>query len=162
MITLKESLLSRTKDKVGNFDMSKVLNIPTVKDFYINQWNRNLIEVKWHCEELLSIYKSEYPKAFKSKWDKCHLCFQIDKTIPSFQLLYIYIVNSENGCNYWLSGWYHSFTDSNLRVYKKHTIDIIKKLAENPDAMDNLFSHAAKQRLENGEHTELKDLLYDL
>jgi hypothetical protein len=46
-------------------------------------------------------------------------------------------------------------------VYKKYTIDIIKRLAENPDAMDNLFSHASKQRLENGGYTE-KDLLYDL
>lgn len=161
MITLKESLLSRTKDKVGNFDLSKVLNIPTIKDFYVNQWNRNLIEVKWHCDELLSIYKSEYPNAFNSKWDKCHLSFQIDKTLPSVQLLNIYVVNSENGCNYWLKGWSHSFTGSNLRVYKKHTIDIIKKLAENSDAMDNLFSHSSKQRLENGGYTE-KDLLYDL
>lgn len=161
MITLKESLLSRTKDKVDNFDMSKVLNIPTIKDFYINQWNRNLIEVKWHCEDLLSTYKSEYPKAFNSNWDKCHLCFQIDKTLPRVQLLNIYIVNSENGHNYWLKGWSHSFTGSNLRVYKKYTIDIIKRLAENPDAMDTLFSHASKQRLENDGYTE-KDLLYDL
>lgn len=158
MITLKESLLSNTKDKV-DIAKNKVKNmaeIPSVKDFYRPQYNPHTIELRWHCEELLKNYRIKYPKAIV--WDDCHFSFQIDQSIKTHIVLHIFVVNSNDENNYWLTGWSHRFKGANLRVYKKDVIKFIETLVDNPDKFDVLFSHTEDCKKSTNYFIE-KDLL---
>lgn len=144
MITLKESLLSKTKDKVGNAskNIENILNIPTIKDFYVSIWNRNHIELDWNCQELLDTYRDEYPELLQRHG--CGIRFQIDQTWRQAQILNMFIyVPGKN--NWFLRGWSHPFVDANLRVYKKEVIRLIETLAKNPDKMDAFLKHAEEQ-----------------
>lgn len=144
MITLKESLLSKTKDKVGNAskNIENILNIPTIKDFYVSIWNRNHIELDWNCQELLDTYRDEYPELLQRHG--CGIRFQIDQTWRQAQILNMFIyVPGKN--NWFLRGWSHPFVGANLRVYKKEVIRLIETLAKNPDKMDAFLKHAEEQ-----------------
>lgn len=159
MITLKESLLSKTKDKVGNAskNIENILNIPTINDFYVSPWNRNHIQLDWNCQELLDTYRDEYTELLHR--NGCGIRFQIDQTWRQAQILnaFIFVPNKNN---WFLRGWTHAFVGANLRVYKKEVIRLIETLAKNPDKMDEFLRHAEEQ-FRRHDYTE-KDPFTDL
>lgn len=159
MITLKESLLTKTKDKVD--DVSKniedFLNIPSVNDFYVSPWNRNHIQLDWNCQELLDTYRDKYPELLQRHG--CGIRFQIDQSWRRAQILnaFIFVPNKNN---WFLRGWSHVFVGANLRLYKKELIRLIETLAKNPDKMDAFLKHAEDQ-FRKQDYTE-KDPFTDL
>lgn len=144
MITLKESLLSKTKDKVGNASktIENFLNIPTINDFYVSIWNRNLIQIDWNCQELLDTYRDKYPNLLKR--DGSRITFQIDQTWKQAQSLNMFIATPDE-YNWCFRGWSHVFVGANLRLYKKEVIRLIETLAKNPDKMDAFLKHSEEQ-----------------
>lgn len=159
MITLKESILSKTKDKVNSVgnDLERFYNIPSINDFYVSPWNRNHIQIDWNCQELLDIYRSKYPNVLYREGSG--LIFQIDQTWKGAQVLNVFVFkpNKNNWC---LRGWNHVFTGGNLRIYKKEVIKLIEKLAHDPEKMD-AFLKQSEEQFRNSNYTE-KDLLKDL
>jgi predicted Rdx family selenoprotein len=159
MITLKESLLSKTKDKVGdaNKNIEDILNVPSINDFYVSKWNRNHIQIDWNCQELLDTYRSKYPEVLYREGSG--LLFQIDQTWRQAQILNVYVFKP-NKNNWFLRGWTHAFTGSNLRIYKKEVIKLIEDLAHNPDKMDAFLKHAEEQfrKQQNVEKDPFTDL----
>ena len=159
MITLKESLLSKTKDKVENVgkNIEDFLNIPTINDFYVSKWNRNHIQIDWNCQELLDTYRSKYPEVLYREGSG--LLFQIDQTWRQAQILNVYVFKP-NKNNWFLRGWTHAFVGANLRIYKKEVIKLIEDLAHNPDKMDAFLKHAEEQfrKQQNVEKDPFTDL----
>lgn len=159
MITLKESLLSKTKDKVDGVskNIEDFLNIPTINDFYVSKWNRNHIQIEWNCQELLDTYRSKYPEVLYREGSG--LLFQIDQTWRQAQILNVYVFKHTRN-NWFLRGWTHAFVGANLRVYKKEVIKLIEDLAHNPDKMDAFLKHAEEQfrKQQNVEKDPFTDL----
>lgn len=159
MITLKESILSKTTDKVKSAgdDLERIYNIPSIKDFHVSPWNRNHIQLEWNCQELLDMYRSKYPNVLYREGSG--LLFQIDQTWKVAQILNVFVFKP-NKNNWFLRGWTHAFTGGNLRIYKKEVIKLIDELAHDPEKMDAFLKHSEEQfRISN--YTE-KDLYKDL
>ena len=160
MITLKESLLSKTKNKIEKFDVKELIpEIPTTKDFYKSIYNRHLWELKWHCEGLMNLFRQQYPDLIVT--ENSYLSFALNTESKEYQDLNIFIIKGNNEHSYWLKGWSHTFSGGNLREYKKDVIKLIERLTNDFNLFEKLFEHMRKCKNSNVFYEE-KNLMTDL
>lgn len=164
---LKESLLSDMEDTLsrGEQDLIDALQLPTIKDFIKNPYNTKMHSVKWMCTDIINKYKQKYPSMIADEFIGFEL--MLDASWSRVVDLHIYLTNSRDFVSHKkvLPGWYDTFIGSDVRTYKKMTIDIIKALAKNPDILDKLMDHAFKSwKLSKSNKSELTDVygLYSL
>ena len=149
MKTLKnilEGLLRGMDDTIdsGQADLEKVLNIdtiPTVKDFSQNPYSKTMYLVPWYCPDVLKKYKKLYPKMIKS--EHTTLFFVLDKYGRTTDLNILIGVNTDITCRKnALPGWNDGYVGADIRKCKGFVINLIEKLAKNPDKMDKLMKYA--------------------
>ena len=178
MKTLYESLLNRTNIKVQKEigKIKKIVNLPTKKDFKKTQ-SKFVQFIVWECPDIIRNYQNRYPNMV----DKDHtgLLFKIDtqRRVVSLEVYLCKKVTPKNpedmkfSYNFYekrqLHGWDTYFYDGGVRAAKQGTIDIMTKLAENPDKLDIVFDYANKQweKYKSKGYVvwgEEKSLLYDI
>lgn len=167
MKTLKESLLSGMEDTLarGEKDIETALHIPTVKDFIKNPYFGKQSSVKWMCPFILDTYKKKYPEMVSDKWTGIE--FILETYNSRMTDLHIYLTDSTEFISHKkvLGGWTDTFTGSNLRTYKKMTIEIIESLAKNTKLLDKIMEHAFESfKLSKSGNSYLTDVysLYSL
>ena len=141
-----EGLLRGMDDTLdsGQDALDAVMNIdtvPTVKDFKQNPWNKHMHLVPWYCPDVLTKYKKLYPKMIKPEYTT--LFFVLDKYGRSTDLNIMIGESTDVTCRKnTLPGWNDGYVGADIRKYKGFVINLIKKLANNPDKMDKLMKYA--------------------
>lgn len=169
MKSLRESLLGDLEDNLanGDKDMIESMNIPTVKDFEKYAYNRDMCYVDWFYPNLSELLK-KYPKINTNNYNAIR--FILNNGFKHSCLLNIGLTNNpktlfgQSTTNH-LYGWSSAFSWSNLRTYKKMTINIIDKLAKNPALLDEVLKHAnyCQDFAERDEYSKYKNKnLYDI
>ena len=144
MKTLYESLLGDLEDNLanGDKDMIKSLNIPTTKDFKHSLYGTKVQYVVWKTP-LITQFVRKYSN-FKEDYNAIR--FVLDNTLRSCHLYIVLLdINSNGMLNSkakMLWGWNSFFAGSTMQKYKNMTIKIIKKLAADPDLLDEILKHA--------------------
>lgn len=143
---IHEGILSDIDNTVDSMDnnLESVLNVPTVKDFEQNKYNKNVYMVVWQSP-ILEKYQKKYPEMF-GKFDS--LAISIRKDSYGIDIYPQLVMHSRNGTKSRITknifGWRSSYvTQLGLRNAKKVAIDIIDKLAHNENKLDAFFKHAA-------------------
>lgn len=161
MITLKESILTNTKNKVkrAGKDIRKFFNVPTMNDFY-DAPGGHLSYVDWFPHEDLFPDLNEY-KAVTIEKGTNGLRFRINmKEFASKPFYYTWEIHVEttNGKRTWcMSGWYHKMESDSRPEVKQTVLDIIEKLCD-PEKMKKLFDVNS----ETWKSYNKKDLIKDL
>jgi hypothetical protein len=135
-----DDILAAGEDAIAQ--EANIDTLPTVKDFEKGVFNRKWHQANWYCPNVIKKYRSKYPNF-------------IPDTVDSISV----ILDAEYGrvvdCNLYfstrgyvklksISGWSDGFVGANLRKYKQMAIDILTKLAKNPDKMDKMMDYANK------------------
>lgn len=151
MKTLYESILddidaqlergeSDVKNEFYNLD-----TLPTPKDFKVAPFNKNWHEATWYCPAVIDRYRSKYPNLIPTGADSISIV--IDKSFKSVCDVKLYssigkgnrgVTTQKKG----IYGWSDGYVGANLRKYKQMAIDVLNKLANNPDKMDKMMEYA--------------------
>lgn len=159
MLTLKESLLSGIEDTLnrGQSDLDIAMNVdtlPTVKDFEKGVFNRKWHQANWYCPNIIKKYRSKYPDFVPAAADS--LSIILDAEYGRVVDCNLYFSTQGYAKLKSISGWNDGFVGANIRKYKQMAIDILTKLAKNPDKMDKMMEYANKyymhwNKMNNGE-----------
>ena len=148
MRTLHESLLDDIETTMANgaSAMNSEFNIdtlPTIKDFekgpYNNKWHKAI----WYCPNVVKKYRSKYPDMIPDSVDS--IMIVLDTTygkVVDCNLFFTTKTTSGISKLKTIVGWNAGFVGANLRKYKQMTIDLLTKLAKNPDKMDELMQYS--------------------
>ena len=119
--------------------------LPTVKDFekgiYNNKWHQAL----WYCPNVIKKYRSKYPDIVPAEVDS--IMIVLDAGYGRVVDCNIYFTKRTQFGLHKLKtivGWNDGFVGANLRKYKQMAIDILTKLAKNPDKMDEVMEYSYK------------------
>lgn len=145
MKTLKESILSKMENTLdrGQSDLDKAFNIdtlPTVKDFEKGIFNRKWHQANWYCPNVIKRYRSKYPHFVPEHADSISII--LDAEYGRVVDCNLYFSTQGYAKLKSITGWNDGFVGANLRKYKQMAIDILTKLAKNPDKMDELMEYA--------------------
>lgn len=144
-----ESIMDRGNRQTVGTNIVDVLNIPTIKDFVQNPYNKDFIGVVWDCETILNQYRDRYPKLIKN-YNCIH--FVLDKGYRVVDVHPWFAVKDESNPTSLIAkkgiiyGWNDSFVGANINTYKKMVIRIITRLAESPERMEKFLKHAEYAR----------------
>lgn len=182
MKNLYESILGDTKSKVQKQigTIKRIANLPTAKDFK-KTFNRFQQYVVWECRDIIKEYKKKYPDMIDK--DYTEILFMIDTSNRDVKFLEIFLCVPEarqleqtnnvdctktvNGrARRKLLGWFDRFFRP-VRETKQMVIDIVQKIAEDPERLDKVFEHSYKLFKEHSDKgfingIEYKTLQYDL
>lgn len=165
-----EGLLKGQADTIANGenDTDAALGIPTVDDF---RWNSSGCSVYFPCAEMLRKYRI-YAWC---PWNPSGLQFSIFRNIDKKCFLTVRFCNeNEKFASRYakeLKGWqYNKYSDKPVGYWKKVVISLIKHLAENPKAFDEMLNYnveyykdiACKQSYDDGrymKHRGFEELL---
>jgi hypothetical protein len=115
--------------------------VPTVKDFKKHPWFNNMHLVPWYCPEVLAKYKKLYPDMIKREYTT--MFFALEKEGRLTDLNIMIGENTDVTCRKdALPGWNDGYVAADIRKCKGFVINLIKKLANNPDKMDKLMKYA--------------------
>ena len=145
MKTLKESILSDMENTLdrGQDDLDKAFNVdtlPTVKDFNKGIFNRKWHQANWYCPNVIKRYRSKYPNFVPESADSISVI--LDAEYGRVVDCNLYFSTQGYAKLKSIAGWNDAFVGANLRKYKQMAIDILTKLAKNPDKMDVMMKHA--------------------
>lgn len=161
MVTLKESLLRKTKDKVKSVkdDMKAIVdeinNLPKMSDFKL--WDKRQWRLEWRCPNLIQVAldncgRCDNPLLNEPVGFAFHFIVDSDTIYP--------MTINKRGMFFPVMGWDKiEGVTGNDNHRKKVILDIIKKLSD-VDKMTELFDHYNKFCFRK--ETEGKSLLNDL
>ena len=162
---IEEGLLRGMGDTLesGEEDANAAMNIdtiPTKNDFQKNPYNKDYHGVAWYCPDVLAKYKKLYPDFVESEMNT--LWFVLDK----YGRLCDLTVSFGRSTNFTDSrqqiiGWNDGFVGATLAKYKVFVIDLIERLAKNPEKLDKLMKHSyecKKLGKDNYSYKETKSL----
>lgn len=162
---IEEGLLRGMGDTLasGEEDANAAMNIdtiPTKNDFQKNPYNKDYHGVAWYCPDVLAKYKKLYPDFVESEMNT--LWFVLDK----YGRLCDLTVSFGRSTNFTDSrqpiiGWNDGFVGATLAKYKVFVIDLIERLAKNPEKLDKLMKHSyecKKLGKDNYSYKEIKSL----
>ena len=127
----------------GQSDLDKAMNIdtlPTVKDFEKGVFNRKWHQANWYCPNIVKKYRSKYPHFVPEHADSISII--LDAEYSRVVDCNLYFSTQGYAKLKSITGWNDGFVGANLRKYKQMAIDILTKLAKNPDKMDELMGYA--------------------
>lgn len=153
MKTLKESLLDNIEDNIKNGQkviddhVNNVSTLPTVKSFEKGLYNKKWHQAIWYCPDVIKRYRSKYPDMIPDESDSIMIILDAGYGRVVDCNLY-FTTRTINGMSKIrsISGWNDGFVGANLRKYKQMAIDILTKLAKNPDKMDAVMKYANDYR----------------
>jgi hypothetical protein len=145
--------------------LKRTASLPTVKDFYKLPTDNKANCVMWNCPAVIDSFRSKYPDFIND--DYTSIMFVIDSTNTRVQDMKMYLCTegakflSLNRNNYdctgvkrihrrEILGWEELFHDGRLPQYKKETIEIINKLSDNLNKLDEIFKHANDVYIKKG------------
>lgn len=142
MKTLYEGILDDMDNILdrGESDLESALNIPTIKDFQQNPYNKKYYSVSWKCP-FIDEYKRKY-NWIPENYD--YIAFCLDTSLIRVVDLNIFVAEKKDivSKKKFIPGWRDGFIGANLRTYKKMVINYITKLAHNKKALDEIFEYA--------------------
>ena len=144
-----EGIMDKNNRQTVGSNIVDTLNVPTVKDFVKNPWNKDFVGVVWDCESILNQYRDRYPKLLKNYNS---IQFVLDMGYRVVTVNPWFGVKDESDPKSLIAkkgivyGWNDSFVGSNIATYKKMVIRIISRLAESPERMNNFLKHAEQCR----------------
>lgn len=134
MITLKESLLTKTKNKVADTKKTATAmsKIPKLKD-----WTKNggSYYLDWDIQHIVDEYGEQYP--FLQQYSQ--IKFYFVKVQP---LVHLYLIaNSDTGAVKYETTRCYGYEDwnTNITQVKKDTIDFITRVSTNKKEMDEFI-----------------------
>lgn len=148
MKTLKESLLDDIETTIANgasvFDAEfNIDTLPTTKDFEKGIFNNKWHQAIWYCPNVINRYRSKYSDIIPKEVDS--IMVVLDATYGRVVDCNLYFTTrTQFGVNKLktIVGWNEGFVGANLRKYKQMAIDLITKLANNPDKMDKMLQYS--------------------
>ena len=150
MKTLKESILDNIEDNIKNGQkvvddhVNNLDTLPTVKDFEKGIFNRKWHQANWYCPNVIKKYRSKYPDFVPSAADSISII--LDAEYGRVVDCNLYFSTQGYAKLKSITGWNDGFVGANLRKYKQMAIDILTKLAKNPDKMDAVMKYANDYR----------------
>jgi hypothetical protein len=149
MKTLKESLLGNVEDALSNDNAMNsefsIDTLPTVKDFEKGLFNNKWHQALWYCPNVINRYKSKYSDIIPKEADS--IMVVLDTAYGRVVDCNLYFTTKvQFGVNKLrtIVGWNEGFVGANLRKYKQMAIDLLTKLANNPDKMDKMLQYSAE------------------
>lgn len=141
-----DAQMNRGEDDVKN-EFYNLDTLPTIKDFAVAQFSKDRYEYEatWYCPAIVDRYRSKYPDLVLKNADSISVV--IDKSYGSICDLKLYFsvgrgnkgFSPNKKCIY---GWSAGYAGANLRKYKQIAINLLNKLANNPDKMDKMMEYA--------------------
>lgn len=150
MRTLYETLLDDIETTMSNSAsaVNAELNIdtlPTTKDFEKGLMNNKWHQALWYCPNVINRYRSKYSDIIPKEVDS--IMVVLDATysrVVDCNLYFTTRAKTQFGVNKLktIVGWNEGFVGANLRKYKQMAIDLLTKLANNPDKMDKMLQYS--------------------
>lgn len=168
MKSLKESLFD-TEENLDKFD-EHTFNIPDLSDFWISNFDRKEYSVCWQCKDKLEKYKY-------CRWcplDSCGIIFSINKRGDTANYYFTAQFAGNRGpkhipnFNYYLLGWScDDYPDKPINYLKKVILTLIKHLATNPKAFEEMIDYvrrcsnhnAAKRSYDDGTYMKVRSFM---
>lgn len=150
MKTLYETLLDDIETTMSNSAsaVNAELNIdtlPTTKDFEKGLMNNKWHQALWYCPNVINRYRSKYSDIIPKEADSIMVVLDTNYGRVVDCNLY-FTTRTQFGVNRikTIVGWNEGFVGANLRKYKQMAIDLLTKLANNPDKMDKLLQYSSE------------------
>ena len=136
-----DDVLAAGKDAIAQ--EANIDTLPTVKDFEKGIYNSKWHQALWYCPNVIKKYRSKYPDMVPTEVDS--IMIVLDAGYSRVVDCNIYFTKKTQFGLHKLKtivGWNDGFVGANLRKYKQMAIDILTKLAKNPDKMDKVMKWA--------------------
>lgn len=150
MKTLYESIFD-VEDNIEKVE-NAALNIPELSDFWMSHYERKEYSVCWQCKDKLKKYKY-------ARWcipDSCGIIFSINKSRTTGDCYFTAEFAGNRGPKHMPSfthnvlGWScHDYPDKPINYLKKVILTLIKHLATNPKAFDEMIDYVEKCSIHN-------------
>lgn len=148
IIDIYEGILKGMDDTLanGDNDINAAMNvdtIPTVKDFKPHPRISDMYCAFWLCPDVLAKYKRLYPNLCPKQANAICICLEKFKNNVYFDL---WLSDSESitSKRYPMHGIHDSLVGASLATYKKMAINVIDRLAKNPEKLDELMKHCSE------------------